>query len=374
MRAPGAKDPKRIRWFLVLGIPLCAVVVIGQLPTPSPNKKADEIYKNVQVLKDIPSDQLIPAMKFVSSALGVRCEYCHVENAFDKDDKKTKQTARKMMQMMFAINANNFDGHQEVTCYSCHRGNPNPVAIPVVAETVPKLLNAPPANSPQSAPDLPAAAEIVQKYVAALGGADAITKLQSLIQHGTVDAGGRQFPMDILIKSPDRIATVTHFPGGANGSVIANRSEGWIMFPGSPVRAMTAGDLDSARMDSDLQFPVRINQLFTALQVDKRVKIGDADTFLVVGKRAALPPLNMYFDAQTGLLTRVVRYESSPLGLNPTQIDYTDYRETAGVKLPYRWLSATPIGRFTVQISATEPNAKIPDNAFKPEPPPNGAQ
>src|SRR5216683_3183938 len=61
-------------------------------------------------------------------------DFCHLENAFDKDDKETKQTARKMMRMMFTINRDNFDGHNEVTCYACHRGAHKPVATPIISE------------------------------------------------------------------------------------------------------------------------------------------------------------------------------------------------------------------------------------------------
>src|SRR5690348_16360482 len=113
---------------LSAGVLFCCVLLFAQTPSPDPSKKSRQVDTNVEVLKDVPSDQLVPSMKFTSSALGVHCEYCHVENAFAKDHKKTKQTARKMLQMMFAINTNNFDGHQEVTCYSCHRGNPKPLA------------------------------------------------------------------------------------------------------------------------------------------------------------------------------------------------------------------------------------------------------
>src|SRR6266849_6302912 len=95
---------------------------------------AEQVYKNIQVLKGVPADQLIPAMQFIAASLGVQCDFCHLENAFDKDDKETKQTARKMMRMMFAINKENFDGHKEVTCYACHRGAHKPVAIPVIRE------------------------------------------------------------------------------------------------------------------------------------------------------------------------------------------------------------------------------------------------
>ena len=98
---------------------------------PSP-KKAEEQFKNIQVLKGVPAEQIFPTMQFITASLGVECEFCHVQNAFDKDDKKPKQTARKMIEMMFAINKNNFEGHREVTCYSCHRGSADPQAIPAV--------------------------------------------------------------------------------------------------------------------------------------------------------------------------------------------------------------------------------------------------
>ena len=81
-------------------------------------KTASQQFKNIQVLKDVPADQLIPAMQFISASLGVDCEYCHVEHAFDKDDKKPKVTARKMMEMMITINNENFENHRVVTCYT----------------------------------------------------------------------------------------------------------------------------------------------------------------------------------------------------------------------------------------------------------------
>src|SRR6266480_6397962 len=105
----------------------------SQSAAPAAGKKTEEAYKNIQVLKGAPADQLMPAMQFINASLGVQCDYCHEMGAFDKDDKKPKQTARKMMEMMFAINKDNFEGHREVTCYSCHRGNAHPQAIPAVA-------------------------------------------------------------------------------------------------------------------------------------------------------------------------------------------------------------------------------------------------
>src|SRR3954471_23578484 len=140
-------------------------------------KSAAEAYQNIQVLKEIPANQLIPAMQFITYSLGVECSYCHVEGALEKDDKKPKQIARKMMQMMAAINRDNFDSKQTVTCNSCHRGSPRPVAIPIIAESGgPKLpLESAPAED-NAAIDAPPAEQIIAKSLDAIGGAAALAK------------------------------------------------------------------------------------------------------------------------------------------------------------------------------------------------------
>ena len=83
-------------------------------PSAAPAKTAEQQFKNIQVLKDIPADQVIPSMQFIASSLGVGCDFCHVEHQMDKDDKKTKVAARKMMTMMFEINADSFEGERKV--------------------------------------------------------------------------------------------------------------------------------------------------------------------------------------------------------------------------------------------------------------------
>ncbi len=102
-------------------------------PATDQPKTAEQQFKNIQVLKGIPADQLIPSMQFITASLGVECEFCHVEHAMDKDDKKEKLAARKMMTMMLAINQAHFEGELEVTCYTCHRGSPHPVATPILS-------------------------------------------------------------------------------------------------------------------------------------------------------------------------------------------------------------------------------------------------
>lgn len=97
---------------------------------PQPPKLAEQVFKNIQVLKGMPAPELMSTMRSFTRSLGVKCGFCHVMGAFEKDDKQEKQTARKMILMAHQINADNFNGHMRVTCWTCHRGSSEPESAP----------------------------------------------------------------------------------------------------------------------------------------------------------------------------------------------------------------------------------------------------
>jgi outer membrane lipoprotein-sorting protein len=335
----------------------------------APAKTAQQAYKNIQVLKDIPADQLIPSMQFISASLGVECDFCHVEHAFEKDDKKPKQTARKMMEMMITINQENFDSHKEVTCYSCHRGQAQPVGIPPVAtEASMSAMNAPApeAKAPADEAASKAAVDaILEKYVAAVGGTAAIEKVTSRVEKGSADVGGKQFAIDIYAQAPDKRVSVMHFPNGE--SVTAYNGEvGWLSVPGRPTHWMSQPEAESASLDANLLLPVRMKKVFSDFKLGASEKIDGHDTAQVLGLREGKPPVKFYFDTQSGLLVRMLRYAETPLGLNPSQVDYADYRDSGGAKIPYRWTLSRPNGRFTIQVEQVQQNVKIDAARFAP--------
>jgi outer membrane lipoprotein-sorting protein len=133
---------------------------------------------------------------------------------------------------------------------------------------------------------------------------------------------------------------------------------------------MSASENNSARLDADLHFPVHVKTLYPKFKVDSGEKIDGHDTYLVTGYEEGRPPLRLYFDTQTGLLLRLVRYAQSPLGLNPTQIDYADYREADGIKVPFRWTVSRPGNHFTIQVEEMKQNVPVDDAKFAAPPPP----
>ncbi len=326
-------------------------------------KTAAQEFKNIQVLKDIPADQLIPTMQFIAASLGVECDFCHVQGAFDKDDKKPKLRARQMMDMMFAINKDTFHGHRVVTCYSCHRGNMHPVGTPMVASA--EMSESTQQESQLvKAPSAPSADSLIDKYVQSLGGAAAIEKVKSFAARGTIEMGpGRSVPIDIYDKDPSMRISYMHMPQGDSITAF-NGHEGWLAFPHGPVRDMHGPDIDAASMDADLHFATHLQQMFSSAKVEGTEKVDDHDTYVVIGQREGKTPLTLYFDQQSGLLVRLYRLGETALGQLPTQIDYADYREVNGVKVPYQWTLARPNGRFTIKLNELQQNVPIDDAKF----------
>jgi photosynthetic reaction center cytochrome c subunit len=332
---------------------------------PNAPKLAEAVFKNIQVLKGVPADQVVPGMQFISAALGVQCQYCHVEGHFDQDDKKPKQAAREMIKMMFAINKDNFEGHREVTCNTCHRGNVRPMAIPEITDAAmpPHVEEAPPANGPT-------VDQIFAKYITALGGADAVNKVTSRVQTGTSLIGGYNSPVEIYSKDSTKRISIMK-PQGAESITAYDGTGGWTLTTGRPLREMSSSDLDGAKMDADLHFATDIQKEFSDWRVLPGEKVGDVQMIVIRGRMPDKPPIKLYFEEQSGLLARLVRYAETPLGNNPTQIDYSNYRDVDGVKVPFTWTVARPGNRFTINIDKIQQNVPVDDSKFaRPSPPP----
>ena len=318
---------------------------------------AEEVYKNIHVLKGTPSGQLIPAMEFISTSLGVQCSFCHVVGHFEKDDKKPKQTAREMMAMTFALNQKNFSGQREVTCYSCHRGALNPVATPLVRGQMQ------PDSGAAESTHLPTARQLIDNYVKALGGSLAIQKITSRVETAVSDFRGQSIAVDVFSQSPGKQAIVRHLPEGESVTAFDGRV-GWFAMPGHATRDMDDADLAAAQMDADLHFPLHIHQIFPELRVGYPEKIEGREADLLIAKRQGQPPVELYFDRQSSLLVRLVRYAESPLGRNPCRIDYADYRDVDGVQVPFRLTVSQPGSTSTTRVKQVQQNVPIDEARF----------
>ena len=370
-----------------------ASVAGGQTAPPAKPQLAEDAFKNVQVLRGIPVDDFMGTMGIMSAALGFDCSECHTGAGTDRvdwaADTQRKVIARRMVTMVAAINKDNFTGRQMVTCWSCHRGRDKPAVTP----SMDIVYGTPSLEADdvfQQAPGQPTAEQILDKYIQAVGGAQRLAVLTSYIAKGTSVGfggfgGGGQ--VQIFAKAPDQRTTIIEFkdaPDRGDSIRTFNGRAGWIKTPLAVLKEyqISGGDLDGFRLDAQLAFPGQIKQILKNWRVSlpttiedlpgpssqtsqqPELTLGSHDVQVVQGDRPNGVVATLYFDDKTGLLLRELRYSRSPIGRIPTQIDYSDYRDLNGIKMPYRLTFAWLDGRDSIEIKDVQVNVPIPEAKF----------
>ncbi len=339
---------------------------------------AEQVFTNVQVLKGIPVSEFMSTMGFFSASVGLNCVFCHVPESLEDwkkfaDDVPRKRIARSMIAMVNTINKTNFGGRAAITCYSCHHGNERPKQIPSLAlqygtpEEDPNELEVPP-----QAVAGPSADQILDKFVAAAGSG---AKHSSFTIRGTYEGYEtyhQQVPFELFARAPGQMASVVHTQNGDSVTVY-DGSQGWVASPNNPVMLlpMAAGaESDGARVDAQLFFPAGIKQAFSQWRAGfPQTNVNDKDVYCVEGTAPGGSRIKLFFDIQTGLLIRQLRYFRTIIGTNPYQIDYADYRDVSGVKLPHQWIVTWTNGQSTWRVTGIEAEAAIPSSRFaKPAP------
>ena len=350
---------------------------------------AEQVFKNIQVLRGIPVDDFLGTMGIMAAALQFDCSDCHVAAGTEKvdwaADTPRKQMARVMVTMVATINKNNFGGRQLVTCWTCHRNRDKPLVTPDMAT----IYGTPVVERDDvlvQAPGAPSAESILDRYIEAAGGVQRLAGLTSFVGRGTsVSFGGfgGGGDVEIVAQAPDKRATIILFKEEtARGDQVRTYDgrTGWLRTPLNVLGEfqLTGTDLDGARVDAQLSFPGQIKQVLTNLRTGPPTTIADlpaptsqsvlqqgvsseqthvVDVVQGTGPRGLL--VTLYFDRQSGLLLRELRYGSSPIGRIPTQIDFADYRDVNGIKLPFRITFAWLDGRDSIVLNQIATNVPI---------------
>jgi Photosynthetic reaction centre cytochrome C subunit len=374
----------QVRDSLIVGAMVAAGAFTHLAAQPAAADKqplAEDVFKNVQLLKGIPVSEFMATMGFFSASLGLNCVYCHVAESLQDwqkfaEDVPRKRMARTMIQMVNTINQTNFGGRRVITCYSCHHGNERPKDVPSLAiqygtpEEDPNETEIPP-----QAVSGPSADQILDQFVAALGGSSRLSAVTSLTAKGTYegyDSYQEKVPFELYGQAPARLTTVIHTQNG-DGTTVYNGDAGWVASTSNPVPLLPmapGAEIDGARLDAQLCFPVQIKQALSQWRAGFPVTtIGDRDVQLIQGLGPGKTRVKLFFDQKTGLLTRQLRYSATAVGTNPIQIDYSDYREVNGVKRPFRWIVTWTNGQSTYQVNDYQSGVAIDAGKFaKPAP------
>jgi photosynthetic reaction center cytochrome c subunit len=400
-----------------------------QPPAPGGGRGGPQQPKNIQILKDVPLDQLQLTMQYIAASLGVQCTYCHVQGQNDLDDKDTKKRAREMMKMVQDINGKFFDGTERLSCATCHNGRAKPARTPPLAvDMTPAEAAAaaagrgrggrggpggPGGPGGRGAPDAPAAGgapaapgaegrggpgrgagpqeplaptetvdEIIAKYLQALGGQQALQNAKTRVMTGTVtsrdlvttpvtvqEKATGEYRIDIATQP---IPTIRAFNGKAAWAVGGGGGGRGGGPPDAP-RDLAGFQMQQGLRLADFTLPLRLKDRYTSLLVNKAYETIDAKPVVVItGRVAPNVTEQLSFDRATGLLLRRLIITTGERLMNlPEQIDYSDYRDVSGVKVPFTVRHASWNAVTTEKFADVKINAPVDDAVFaKPAPKP----
>jgi hypothetical protein len=221
------------------------------------------------------------------------------------------------------------------------------------------------ATKPDSAA-LPSVDQVLEKNIKAQGGKDAITKITSRHQKGTFEfaAAGAGGSAEFLAKAPNKSTFTIDIAGYGTVREGFNGSTAWAQSPDTGLRDKSGAELADAKRDDDFYRDLRLKDLYPALAVKGKEKVGTKDAYVLEGPRAEGTPDKFYFDAETGIMIRADVERESAQGKVAVQMYFEDFKEVDGVKLPHTMRQVTPMGEFVIKITETKHNVPIDDAKF----------
>lgn len=354
---------KRKIQFIVIALALGVAVFGMSTYRNHAQTKGDQVvlakdrFKNLKVLGDMPADQLGKVMNIFAASLNVNCSFCHYTDDFSKDGKEEKDTARKMISMVFSINKEHFGGETEVSCNTCHNGRMHPQSRPSLVPTEHVGSHGPRPEPPKTKPE---ASDVIAKFVAAAGGAKKIDS--AVITATRVEPDGKTTEPETISFKDGKYSLKTVY-GKEWVSDLWDGTAAAKFGPGGSHRLHT-DEAEQIKRDAQLLFPAAIGSAYSKFDYRFTNEIDGRKVLVLTGTTAEGLRESLSFDEQTGLLVRRVAVTPTVLGGFVYQVDYSDYKDFGGVKIPTVVKYAMPNMSWTRKIVSVKTNVPIADDVF----------
>jgi thiol-disulfide isomerase/thioredoxin len=226
-----------------------------------------------------------------------------------------------------------------------------------------------PASSPKIVTDatLPSLETVLQKYVDAIGGKDALAKLTTRVIKGKVDVAGvsRGGKMESFMKAPNRSLTVLEMgPLGVTKQGF-DGSTGWYVSKTSGVRNLKGPELAAVTADADFYRDLRIKELYATTKLLGKTKSGFRELYVVQAVPRGGGAEYFYFDVETGLLFRRDTTRQTSAGMVRAEIHYGDWREVDGIRLPFNITQTMPRMNLEFTVDEVKHNVPLEEAVFR---------
>jgi hypothetical protein len=349
---------KIITLLIFAGLALASITPKGQ--TQQQVETAGQKFKSIKVLNNMPADQMGKVMNMMSASLGVDCKFCHTSNDgdYEKEGIDHKDTAREMLKMTFELNKNYFNGRPEINCNTCHKGISHP------QPSFPLAPAAAPIESPKQPDVKPTVDQILANYEKALGGKANLAKVNSRwIKAKRIEPDGKTTELEI-IEQKDAKLRIDTFYGPLIVSEISNGQTAW-KIAGKDKIELKADEMEQIKREAQLFATADIKGIYLKMDFRFVDRIDGREVYYIQATTAANGRERLYFDKATGLLVRRAAATPTILGMHTFQVDYLDYKDFGGVKLPTTTKFAVPQIYWTRKIEEVKNNTVIDDARFK---------
>ena len=278
----------------------------------------------------------------------------------EKDDKATKQTARRMMLMMIEINKN-FGDKTVVNCATCHRGQTKPAAIPPLPTLTTPFISSTPTDQKTE----PTVDQILDRYIKALGGSQALDKIKTRTRRGSVEVAGLKGTFELHEAAPNKSLLLGSLPPPL-GSVhqAFDGTIGWVKNQNG-VFEMRGEGLTQAQREANFFFDIKLKEQYKTMSVVGRERLGNREFHVIEGTLPDGQVERLFFDVESGFLVR--RYWETPtyFGQLPNSSDFDSYRKVGNVWSPFVIRRSRGGQTFLQTITELKLNAKIDESIFK---------
>lgn len=234
------------------------------------------------------------------------------------------------------------------------------VATPTLAQSAPATAAPKPEAKPAAA-TLPTVDQLLEKYVAALGGKEALEKVTSRVSKGSfeIPAMGASGAFESVEKAPNQTATTIDIPGFGTLNIVFDGKNGYQKDPMQGLREASGAELAMMKLDAEMYGALKMKSLYKSLEVKSKEKVATGEAYLLVATPNEGSPVKLYFAADTYLLVRREAETDSPQGKMPTEATMEDYRTVDGIKIPFVIKTNTPAVSFVVKVEEVKQNVPV---------------
>lgn len=217
-----------------------------------------------------------------------------------------------------------------------------------------------------SAPAAPTVDQIIDLYIAAMGGRATSGKITSRVSLGKIEVPSMNLSGTVMIheKAPNKLLQVVVINGNAFRQGF-DGTNAWTDDPADGLRVLSGIQLAEAKRDADFFHPLHLHTIYPNMTLAGKEKVGNHDAYVVQGTAAGEnEPDKMYFDVDSGMAVRLVSHRHTPDGEANVQEDFSDYRRVDGLEIPFTIEQTGGSAEFTIHVTEIHHGVNLDDSEF----------